>query len=79
MRIFVLFRQTTSLQHVVIDVLGPFTPDRVGNKYILSMVDMHSRYLGMQLLPTTDIASIIRVVLTLWFCRWGALGIIHGC
>lgn len=59
-------------QFVDIDVLGPLPADDEGHKYILSMVDMHIRYLEMCLMKSADIAQITALIPKMWLQQWGS-------
>lgn len=50
------------LQLVGLDVHGPFPVDGDGHRYILSIVNMHSRCLEMGLMTSTDIQQVIDTI-----------------
>lgn len=60
------------LHFVAIDVLGPFLANTQGFKYILSMADMHSRYVQTCLMKTLDIEHNTQVIPKVWVQIWGS-------
>lgn len=63
------FPSDSPLQLLAIDVLGPFPPNLVGNQYVLSVVDLPSRYLEMQVIPGANIQQVVKAFRNVWIKR----------
>ena len=54
-----------------IDALGPFVSDSKGNRYVIVIIDMFSRWIELFAVPTTDAASAAEAILQTVFARHG--------
>ena len=56
---------------VHMDVQGPFSKDRYGNKYIMVFVDSFSRYTNVYAMPDKSAHSVARALYK-FICNWGS-------
>jgi transposase InsO family protein len=60
------------LQRVHVDLAGPWTASpRTGAKYVLVIVDAHTRYLELVAIPDKEAETVAAALLTGFICTWG--------
>ena len=60
------------MERVSMDILGPLPVTTRGNKYILVVCDHFSKWCEAYALPNQEAATIARVFVNEFVCRWGA-------
>jgi transposase InsO family protein len=56
---------------VTMDIVGPVTRSNFGERYILVIQDLLTRWVELAPLKTTDASSVIRKLEGYWICRYG--------
>ena len=62
------------MEHVAFDILGPLTETTEGNKYILNIVDIYSRFLAAIPLPNKSAKTVANAIMKNWILKFGLPG-----
>ncbi|CAH8599440.1 unnamed protein product [Schistosoma rodhaini] len=65
-------------QRVGIDIMGPLTTSKNGNRYILVMVDYFSKWCEAVPIPQQDALTVARAFIDHWVSRYGAPFSLHS-
>ena len=65
-------------QKLAIDITGPFPPTKDGNKYILGMIDIFSRYTILVALRSIDSKHVVDAIKRYWISVFGPPFSIHS-
>ncbi|XP_018648667.1 KRAB-A domain-containing protein [Schistosoma mansoni] len=65
-------------QRVGIDIMGPLTTTKKGNRYILVMVDYFTKWCEAVPLPQQDALTVARAFIDHWVSRYGAPFSLHS-
>ena len=71
------FHAGAHMEHVHMDMLGPFPQSAWGNKYILVMVDQFSKWVEIHAIPDISAEQTARCAIDQFFSRFGAPLQIH--
>ena len=62
---------TNPFEKIIIDITGPLPPSKFGHRFILSMVDVYSRYIMAIPLRETSSETLVRAILEKWIAIFG--------
>lgn len=65
-------------QRVGVDVIGPLSVTRAGNRYVLVMVDYFTKWCEAVPMKNQDATSIANIFFNTWVCRFGAPCSLHS-
>ena len=71
------FRAGAPMEHVHMDILGPFPPSESGNRYILLMVDQFTKWVEIHAIPDQTAEQTALIAVNQFFTRFGAPLQIH--
>ena len=71
------FRAGAPMEHVHMDILGPFPPSESGNHYILLMVDQFTKWVEIHAIPDQTAEQTALIAVNQFFTRFGAPLQIH--
>ena len=63
---------------VGVDMVGPLPETPRGNRYILVMVDLFTKWCEAVPIATTDAETTAQAIVENWICRWGAPEQLHS-
>ena len=66
------------MERIALDLLGPLPTTRHGNKHILVVCDYFTRWTEAYALPNKEAATVARVLVNEWICRFGVPDAIHS-
>ena len=69
------FRAGAPMEHVHMDILGPFPPSESGNHYILLMIDQLTKWVEIHAIPDQTAEQTAQIAVNQFFTRFGALQI----
>ena len=71
------FRAGAPMEHVHMDILGPFPPSQLGNRYILLMIDQFMKWVEIHAIPEQTAEQTARIAVNQFFMHFGAPLQIH--
>ena len=71
------FRAGAPMERVHMDILGPFPPSQLGNRYILLMIDQFTKWVEIHAIPEQTAEQTARIAVDQFFTRFGAPLQIH--
>ena len=66
------------MERIALDLLGPLPTTRHGNKHILVVFDYFTCWREAYALPNKEAATVARILVNEWICRFGVLVAIHS-
>ena len=66
-----------TFEKIYIDICGPWKETRVGDKYILGIIDQFSRYISLSAIKRQDEETIEKIIQNQWILKYGAPKEIH--
>ena len=66
------------MERIALDLLGPLPTTRHDNKHILVVCDYFTRWTEAYALPNKEAATVARVLVNEWICRFGVPDAIHS-
>jgi hypothetical protein len=59
------------------DLLRPLKTSDMGNKYILAITDLFTKYAKICAIPNKEAETVADILFTIWICRYGCPAISH--